>query len=428
MIYSIVSILRSLLFAGFLAIIGFIVHIEVLDLKYIDNFTIFYNLFTVLSVCTIMFYIKSWKYLNLPYSINLHSSFLHNGLFKLRNTRSLFLDFYWKKDDIKSRGIVEKVLCKDLKRFSIIYKNLISMNIDNYRKNQEKILHFFGLIQDGFDMKVEPIGEKDVKLSFYCLPKIYKLDISAMKYGFIFNGIDYKGLNQTPITELSHILCIGQSGSGKSNYLHNFILNLLFNKDSFKSLHLVDMKGGVELEKYKGLNKIESIYEPEDFNHLLTDFVEDMNLKYKEMKESSIRKSYEKRFIIVDELASLSACEKSLKEDIHFKLGLIAQKGRASGHFLYLSAQVISQDILKTNVSVNIATKVLFRTDSDYNINLLSHKDFLRERVTSTEVADFVSGKCILKDAKTSNLSLVQVPFVSDNFINSMINYYKGLS
>ena len=87
--------------------------------------------------------------------------------------------------------------------------------------------------------------------------------------------------------------------------------------------------------------------------------------------------------------------------------------------------QKVDTTTLPSNIVNNLQSRVLLKTSNDNNINIIDLKENIRERITTTEVQDFAKGRAIYKDGLTSEKSLLQAPFISDNFITTAIQYYS---
>ena len=426
MIYGLISFLRTLLIKGFLALLIGVIVVESLNKEYIDSLEIFYILLLAVFLHTIYFYMRYWKYIILPYSLNFHSIFAHNTLINIRNRRTLFLDFFRRFKNIKVKGAVEQAYTKNLKRFTLLYQNLTSIDTDNYRKNKEKITHYLGLIEKGYEVAIHPIKKKNVLLSFYKLPKFYEIDFSLFKKDKLFLGIFEQGFFYRDFETLDHHLVIGESGSGKSNYLQLLNINFLHNTDKIDKIFHVDLKGGVELQRFESMNKIEFVSDIQRLDSLLDNVVQDMQETQKIMLQRGVRTNDKFTLIIFDEFGAISSHpDKKLRDSIYQKLSLISMQGRSSKHLLFLFGQKIDTTILPSAIVNNLQSRVLLKTSNDYNINIIDLKDNIRERITTTEVQDFPKGRAIYKNGLTSKKTLLQFPYISDKFIDTAIKFYS---
>ncbi len=426
MIYGLISFLRTLLIKGFFALIVGVILVESLNKEYIDSLEIFYMLLLAVFLQTSYFYIRYWKYIILPYSLNFHSIFSHNTLINIRNRRTLFLDFFRRFKNIKAKGAIEQAYTKNLKRFTLLYQNLTSIDTNNYRKNKEKITHYLGLIEKGYEVAIHPIKKKNVLLSFYKLPQFYEIDFSLFKKDKIFLGIYEKGFCYRDFETLDHHLVIGESGSGKSNYLQLLNINFLHNMDKIDKIFHVDLKGGVELQRFESMDKIEFVSDIQRLDTLLDSVVKDMKETQQVMLKKGIRTNNRFTLIVFDEFGAVSSHpDKKLRDSIYQKLSLISMQGRSSKHLLFLFGQKIDTTILPSTTVNNLQSRVLLKTSNDYNINIIDLKDNIRERITTTEVQDFPKGRAIYKNGITSKKTLLQFPYISDKFIDTAIKFYS---
>ena len=101
------------------------------------------------------------------------------------------------------------------------------------------------------------------------------------------------------------------------------------------------------------------------------------------------------------------------------------QKGRAAKIILLLFAQKIDSTNIPTNVLTNIQSKMLMKTDSDFNVNNTIGMQEEIQLITKVKVADFNKGRAIVKDGLTSDKNLIQVPYVRESIQNMMIEFFK---
>lgn len=429
MIYGITSYFRSLLMVGFLVLFSFGGYLLISGMDYHTKLDYLYFLLSISAVFTSYYYLRYWKYILMPYSLNLHSIFSHNTLIETRNKRTLFLDYFWNLKKIHSKSVIEQIYTKDLERFSLEYNNLTSIDIDNYRQSAEKILHYLGLIDKRFEVSIYPKKSKSVLLSFYKLPEFYEIEMGIFKKEWLLLGIYEKGFYYRSLATLDHHLIVGESGSGKSNFMHLLNLNFLFNLHRINKMYMIDLKGGVELKAYENIEKIQFVSDIERLDTLLDDILLDLKQTQELMLKSGVRKLNSFTLLIFDEIGAVSVYpDKKIRESIFNKLALIGMQGRSSGILLFLFGQKIDNTILPASVVNNIQSRVLMKTSSDYNINIIDLKDNIRERITGTEIQDFNKGRAIIKDGLTSDKYLIQFPFISDNFLSSILSYYSNKS
>lgn len=418
MIYGIISFLKSLLIRGSFLALGFIAYAYFTNTSIDDYKAIFAVLFSIIFIERAVYYATWWKFIILPYSLNLHGSFKDDA-----SKNALYVDKFVKFKRLKPKSVVEEVMSVGLKSFSLEYRNFVSINVEDYRENAERILHFLGLIDKRYEMSVYHRKNKNVMLVFYSLPYEYDVDFSYFKPNKLFLGIYEKGLYYRKLDTLDHLLCVGESGSGKSNFMHLLNVNFLFNQHKIKKMYMIDLKGGVELKRYEKLDNVEFVSSIERLNHLLDDVLVDLQASQSELLLSNKRKSDDLTLIVFDEVGAVSTFpDKKIRESIFDKLALISMQGRASGILLFLFAQKIDNTILPSSIVNNLQTRILLKTSNDNNINIVDLKDNIREKITWVEVQDFNKGRAIYKDGLTSEKSLVQFPIINDTLLNHIIS------
>lgn len=426
MIYGLVSYLRSLVIVGFLSTLSFIAWILLFNVDYKNELNLLYILLSISTVYTTYFYMRFWKYILMPYSLNFHSIFSHNTMIEVRNKRTLFLDYFESVKKINSKNVIEQVYTQDLDKFNLLYNNLTSINIDNYRQSSEKILHYLGLIELKYEVSIYPKKDKSVLLSFYKLPAFYEIDYGLYKKNNVFMGIYENGFYYRDMNTLDHCLVVGESGSGKSNFMQLLNINFLFNLHRINKMYMIDLKGGVELKKYEQISKIEFVSNIERLNILLDSVLQDLKDTQNLMLATGVRKLNDYTLLIFDEIGAVSVYpDKRIREQIFNKLALIAMQGRSSGILLLLFGQKVDNTILPANIVNNLQTRVLLKTSNDNNINIIDLKDNIRERITATEIQDFSKGRAIIKNGLTSDKYLIQFPFISDNYLFSTLKHFS---
>lgn len=416
MFYGIISFLKSLTLWGLIASSIFFSVVYIQDKPINESLPILYFILTIIFIERLYFYSRYWKYIILPYSLNLHSNFKDDMA-----NRVLFLDRFVSFKKIQQKSFIDRLRCKDLNKFTLEYKNFVSIDIEQYRQNTEYILHFLNLIDKRYEVKVYHKKDRNIVLSFYKLPNYYEVDYSYFKPNKLFLGMYEKELCYKNLEDLDHHLVVGESGSGKSNFMQLLNINFLFNIPKIKKIYMVDLKGGVELKRFEKLDKVEFVSDIHKLNSLLDDVLKDLKETQEEMINNNTRKIKDLTLLVFDEIGAVSTYpDKKLREEIFSKLSLIAMQGRSSSILLFLFAQLITG--LPTSVVNNIQSRTLLKTSNDYNINIIDLKDNIRENISWVEIQDFNKGRVILKDGLTSEKNLIQFPFIEDAFLDNIIS------
>ncbi|MFG3307620.1 FtsK/SpoIIIE domain-containing protein [Streptomyces wuyuanensis] len=196
-------------------------------------------------------------------------------------------------------------------------------------------------------------------------------------------GADIEG---NPVTvDLSsadspHLLVAGTTGSGKSVALETILKGLIRYDKSSLRLRLVDPKG-TELVDFEDDPHLDGVIgmDAADAIAILEETVEEMAVRYKDMKEIRTRKLVEYNakvdeadrkpwiVIVLDEYADLTS-DPEEKKQIEALLKRLTQKARAAGIHVIAATQRPSADVISTTIRSNfpaqLALRVKTATDS----------------------------------------------------------------
>lgn len=363
--------------------------------------------FLLLFMEKLFYYIKHWKYITMPYRLKLLSQPKNQN-----KETTVFLDRFVKFD--KDNHIA-------------YFKNHNAIDRELYQNKKEQIIHYLGLYDKPVELEIKPTQSSLVALHFYHLGLFLEYDISYLKKEHLFYGLYKGGRYFLNINQQTHMITVGESGSGKSNFMNMLIFSLLFNEEYIDYIFMIDLKGP-ELSRYDPIKFITFIDKVDEVATLFEDLKQIMNNRFKQMKEDN-QLTYQGKpiYVIIDEVGTIGTYhDKKVRDNIFNNMIEIFQKGRASKIILLLFAQKIDSSNIPSNVLANIQSKVLMKTDSDFNINNTIGKKEEIEEITKTKVANFNKGRAILKDGITSDKYLIQVPYLSDKLQNSMIKYFKS--
>lgn len=141
------------------------------------------------------------------------------------------------------------------------------------------------------------------------LPALIHFTPSLLRKGEVLFGFDQLTGHPyyVPLARLTHVLVGGQSGVGKSVLLNQCLRSLLFNLDLIDELVLVDLKGGVELSRYKALSpKIRFIKTYDELPALAEDLVATMYQRLDTLEQNGelqVKTGF--RIVIIDEFAAI---------------------------------------------------------------------------------------------------------------------------
>lgn len=375
-----------------------IVHLKSLFNDYIINsvfFDLYEYLFFAINVYLLIWLIRYFRYLNLPYALNIFKDVKQiEGMQKKYKSSH---DSFRKK--VKTRN-----------GYKLYYKNWVSISIDAYNEKKKEIIQYLDF--DG-EIDVKPWGKRGVELTFYKLPTVIQASLLDYKKGFINYGFSRKGNFYVPLSNLIHTICVGESGSGKSNMMHHLLQSIMLNDEIVEKVELIDLKG-TELYRYKDIPYMNFIDDINLIKEKLLYLKEVMNSRFQEMKEKNQQLYNGKfHFVFIDEIGTIGTYPNKKSKDEIFDLMIeLFQKGRAARIIFFIFAQKIDSTNIPSNVLANIPTKVLMKTDSDFNINnSIGTKESL-VRITLVDPDSFNKGRAILKDGYTSDKILLQIPYI----------------
>lgn len=363
---------------------------------------IYLVLFAISNLYLILWLIKFFKYLNLPYALNIYSDIKQ-------------LEGFDKKFKVSHDKFVKKIkhdqsFLEEAKNFSLLFKNGTAINSKIYDKKKDQIAQYLGW--DG-DIKVYNYKKKGIELFFYKLPTYTKYSLLDLNTGYINLGHSMFGRTKIPLSHVTSMIVVGESGSGKSNYMHFLLQSLFYNRAEIDLIDLIDLKG-TELYRYREYQKVNFIDDIELLKDKLIEIRDQMNQRFDQMKLDNVQTyNGDYKFIIIDEIGTIGTNpNKKLKDEIFTLLIELSQKGRAAKVILWIYAQKIDSTNIPSNVLTNLQSKILMRSDSDFNaINTIGKKEDI-EKITRTDPADFPKGRAIFKDGISSEKILLQVPFV----------------
>ena len=361
-----------------------------------EYFTFYLSLYGLISLYLLYWGGRNFKYLNLPYAMGLYNQARQFEGHQKR-TKVHFDKFIKKKKYEKNK-------------FSLFFKNWIAVEPKNYNDKKEAIAQYLGW--DG-DIKVYQHKERGIELFFYKLPTKYKPSIFDVRVNAVVFGKSMNGLYTVPFAELTHTVVVGESGSGKSNFLHYLLDSFFKNNSQIDKVELIDLKG-TELFGYKNYKNVQFTDNIQEVRNKFSSLKDEMLQRFELMKVNSEQLySGKYHFIIIDEVGTIGTYpDKKLRDEIFNLMIEIAQKGRAAKILLFIFAQKIDSTNIPSNVLANLQTRVLMKTDSDFNINNTIGKKEDLENITRLNPDSFPRGRAIIKNGYTSEKVLVQFPLI----------------
>lgn len=352
------------------------------------------TIFILLNFIIVYEIYSDYRCISLPYSLNLTHKI--KNLARDNGTISILDKFKSHKDNI------------------ITFRNRISIDKKRYEDNIEQIREFLSIPKD-YEVILNQISHKRIELYINSISNYLELDISKIITNKIYLGETYNNKDiYLDFSTLTHCLTVGESGSGKSTLLNLFILSLIKNIEQIEKLYLIDYKG-VELFRYSKLQKVSFIDKIEDTIKILEDITDIMNQRYDYLKENNLIK-YEGNpiFIIIDEVGTIGTYQdKKVKDKIFSLLTNLLQKTRAANIYFFVFSQKIEVSVLPTSITSNIQSKILMKTDNDYNQNQTIGTKEVISKITNLDPSNFPRGRGIFKDGISSDKFVFQTPYFS---------------
>lgn len=232
------------------------------------------------------------------------------------------------------------------------------------------------------------------------------------------------------ISKMPHVLIAGSTGSGKSVCINTIITSILYkaSPDEVK-LIMVDPKV-VELGVYNGIPHllIPVVTDPKRAAGALNWAVGEMMRRYSLFAQTGSRnlsgynelmaKNNEEKLpqivIIIDELADLMMVAAKEVEDYVCRL---AQLARAAGIHLIIATQRPSVDVITGLIKANVPSRIAFAVSSQVDSRTILDKGGAEKLLGKGDMLYHPTG--------LSSALRVQGAFVSDNEIESIVNFIK---
>jgi len=246
-------------------------------------------------------------------------------------------------------------------------------------------------------------------------------------------GEDVKGQPVVAdLTRMPHLLIAGATGSGKSVCINSIIADLLLTHtpDSLRLL-MVDPKM-VELSIYNGIPHLLSpvVTEVDKAAAVLFWAVKEMERRYTLFSKANTRdlprynaflqKNGEKSLpyivVVVDEMADLMM---AAPEEVEKHICRLAQMARAVGIHLIIATQRPSVDVITGLIKANFPSRIAFAVTSQIDSRVILDVPGA-ERLLGR-------GDMLFMAPDSSKLERVQGTYLSDDEINKLVRYWKGI-
>lgn len=223
------------------------------------------------------------------------------------------------------------------------------------------------------------------------------------------------------LVEMPHLLVAGQTGSGKSVFLHNIILSLIMQYvEEDLNLILIDPKK-VEFEFYRGVPCVrEVVTSSERASEKTNNLCDEMDSRYKMFAELSVRdiNSFNEKsdaklpriVLIVEELADLAI---SSKDDVIKSIQRLLYKARACGIHVIVSTQRPDSDFMSGKLKSNFQCRAVFSMASKWDSKVALNK-YGAEKLKG-------NGDGIFRTNNGQSNVRFQAPYVSEREIKDIV-------
>lgn len=176
-------------------------------------------------------------------------------------------------------------------------------------------------------------------------------------------GMFYWNMCNDLIDKGGHLLVAGQTGSGKSVVINNYLYSITAKRTPASAKFVLIDPKKVELDKWKNTPFCEFYADERDSIVAALDYVIcEMDSRYYSMKKAG-QELYTgpELWVVVDELGDLMTM---WKRECLVKLQRIAQLGRASKIFLIAGSQSPAREVIPAKLTINFTHKLALHCDS----------------------------------------------------------------
>jgi len=226
------------------------------------------------------------------------------------------------------------------------------------------------------------------------------------------------------LAKMPHLLIAGQTGSGKSVFINNIILSMLYtHRPEECQLILVDPKR-VEMTSYEGIPHLRYpvVTEPEDALEVFSCLITEMENRYKTLSDTGARniESFNKIgrmpyiVCVVDEMADLMMTSGKALEKMIVRL---AQLARAVGIHLVLATQKPVVKVITGLIKSNMPSRISFQVASKQDSRVI---------LDCNGAESLIGRGDMLMSTRSGQPERFHGAWVSDEEIHAITNFIKG--
>lgn len=323
---------------------------------------------------------------------------------------------------------------KDENRWGTCFRFVLPVGM-SFREVMKKI-PLDVIIEDTInrDVDIKSGGGRNMEINVYGqrLPTFvpYKEEMLKICKGWkVVIGVNHKEIILHDFNTIPHMIIGGMTRYGKSVIMKLLITQLILLRGEDVRFHLFDLKGGLAFNRFKRVKpQVDSVSRDlkESLRNLknIQSRIKKRQLYFEEKGYEDIGEAlangeyFNREIIIVDEASVLAPKDKSDqdKKKCHEILEFIAQVSGGLGYNLIMCSQYPTGDILPRQVKQNADAKISFRLGTD-----IASKVILDEP-GADEIPHGYKGRAIYK---TDQKQMIQVPFMSNEMIDALIEPFK---
>ena len=230
------------------------------------------------------------------------------------------------------------------------------------------------------------------------------------------------------LASMPHLLIAGTTGSGKSVCINTIILSLLYRHPPNKCKFILIDPKMLELSTYEGIPHLlcPVITEAKKAASVLGWVVKEMENRYKLMTKEGVRNidSYNTKHalampyivVVVDEMSDLMLVA---GKEIENYIQKLSQMARAAGIHIIMATQRPSVDVITGTIKANFPTRISFQVTSKIDSRTILGEQGAEQLLGKGDMLYMSSANRIIR---------IHAPFVSDNEIEKVNNYLRGLA
>lgn len=220
-----------------------------------------------------------------------------------------------------------------------------------------------------------------------------------------------------PVRQLRHMLVAGVSGSGKSVLLHALCQQFV-QLPEIGRLVLVDLKGGIEFDRYRDSGKTEVVWEFGDVCHLIDDLMRLMVERQEVMRQNRWQNwpQRDRVVLVIDEYAELqteidTASDKEAKASakrLEANMVSLSRRARALGITLVCALQKATTDSMASSLRNNLELRLVLRQSNALTASGLLDKSGAEMNELPVYPTSLPTGRYYFYDAGGGGLKLLQ--------------------